>query len=374
MSNQNRGLGRGLSALLGINDLAQPQEKEVLKEKTPQPQPQVVEKKEKTPEQLQSERVDQMPTSATMNHQQDMPISDKGAEIMRKVEEASKKMSRPVVATEENSVIAININIKDIDPNYEQPRKNFDEASLNELAESIRQHGVIQPIVVVRMGMRFMVISGERRWRASKLAGKETIPAIIKNYTPQQIKEIALIENLQREDLNPIEAARAIKQLMDEFNMTQETAADRIGKSRSAIANTLRLLTLDDKVLDMIEKGRISAGHGRALVVVENRADQIALATKASDSQMSVRELEKKVRDYLNPKPQQELVRKETPCLELKDLVANMQRAFATKVTAVGNDKKGRICIDYYTKDDLDRICALIRDWQATNIKYSQDD
>ena len=354
MANQNRGLGRGLSALLGLNDLNQQEEKQT---------PVAVEAQPTT-----AKEQDAQPTEATLNAQhQGMPVSDKGAEIMRKVEEASKRMPRPVIATEENSVIAININVKDIDPNYEQPRKNFDEDSLRELADSIRQHGVIQPIVVVRMGMRFMIISGERRWRASKLAGKETIPAIIKSYTPQQIKEIALIENLQREDLNPIEAARAIKQLMDEFNMTQEVAADRIGKSRSAIANTLRLLSLEEEVLVLIESGKLSAGHGRTLVVVENRADQIAFAKKASDNGMSVRELEKKVRDYLNPKPAQEVVRKVVDCLELKDLVSNMQRAFATKVTAVGNDKKGRICIDYYTKDDLDRICALIRDWQQDN-------
>jgi ParB family chromosome partitioning protein len=137
----------------------------------------------------------------------------------------------------------IMLSIADIDPNYEQPRKTFDETALNELAQSIATHGVIQPIVVTPMGKRFMIIAGERRFRASKLAGKTQIPAVIKHYTPQQIKEISLIENLQREDLNPIEAGRAIKTLMTEFNMTQEMAADRIGKSRSAIANTLRLLT-----------------------------------------------------------------------------------------------------------------------------------
>ena len=344
MSNQNRGLGRGLSALLGLNDLTNKEEKPL-----------------QQPQQPKIEKSDAMSTPTTMATTQP-PVSEKGEAIMRKVDEASKKMSRPIVANEENSVLAININVKDIDPNYEQPRKNFDETALNELAESIRQHGVIQPIVVVRMGMRFMIISGERRWRASKIAGKETIPAVIKKYTPQQIKEIALIENLQREDLNPIEAARAIKQLMEEFNMTQETAADRIGKSRSAIANTLRLLTLDEAVLDLIEQGHLSAGHGRTLVVVENKADQLALATKAKDNGMSVRDLEKKVREYLNPKPKEEVKRKEVDCLELKDLVANMQRAFATKVTAIGNNKKGRICIDYYTKDDLDRLCDLIRE------------
>lgn len=342
MAAQRKGLGRGLSALLGMNDMGD----DVLS--TPVAPGLNTEPQQEQP---REEFVDVGLATEDVPDVADMDFA-------------------PVEPTEEEQpqekIVAVNIAVSDIDPNYEQPRKNFDEAALNELAESIRQHGVIQPIVVVRMGMRFMIISGERRWRASKLANKTTIPAIIKDYTPQQIKEIAIIENLQREDLNPVEAARAIKQLMEEFNMTQEMAADRIGKSRSAIANTLRLLTLDEKVLDLIAKGELSAGHGRALVVIENKNDQVAIAQKAHDSQMSVRELEKKVKDYLNPKKdEKELARKKEVCLELKDLVVNMQRAFATKVTAVGNNKKGRICIDYFSGDDLDRICAMIRDWQA---------
>lgn len=342
MAAQRKGLGRGLSALLGMNDMGD----DVLS--TPVAPGLNTEPQQEQP---REEFVDVGLVTEDVTGVADMDFA-------------------PAEPTEEEQpqekIVAVNIAVSDIDPNYEQPRKNFDEAALNELAESIRQHGVIQPIVVVRMGMRFMIISGERRWRASKLANKTTIPAIIKDYTPQQIKEIAIIENLQREDLNPVEAARAIKQLMEEFNMTQEMAADRIGKSRSAIANTLRLLTLDEKVLDLIAKGELSAGHGRALVVIENKNDQVAIAQKAHDSQMSVRELEKKVKDYLNPKKdEKELARKKEVCLELKDLVVNMQRAFATKVTAVGNNKKGRICIDYFSGDDLDRICAMIRDWQA---------
>lgn len=341
MAAQRKGLGRGLSALLGMNDMGD----DVLS--TPVAPGLNTEPQQEQP---REEFVDVGLATEDVPGVADMDFA-------------------PAEPTEEEQpqekIVAVNIAVSDIDPNYEQPRKNFDEAALNELAESIRQHGVIQPIVVVRMGMRFMIISGERRWRASKLANKTTIPAIIKDYTPQQIKEIAIIENLQREDLNPVEAARAIKQLMEEFNMTQEMAADRIGKSRSAIANTLRLLTLDEKVLDLIAKGELSAGHGRALVVIENKNDQVAIAQKARDSQMSVRELEKKVKDYLNPKnDEKELARKKEVCLELKDLVVNMQRAFATKVTAVGNNKKGRICIDYFSSDDLDRICTMIRDWQ----------
>lgn len=263
------------------------------------------------------------------------------------------------VSNEQQSGGEVLLDIAEIDPNFEQPRKNFDEQALNELAESIKVHGVIQPIVVTPMGKRYMIIAGERRFRASKLAGKTQIPALIRHYTPQQIKEISIIENLQREDLNPVEAGRAIKTLMSEFNMTQEMAADRIGKSRSAVANILRLLTLDDDVLKLVEQNRLSAGHARALVVVPKQS-QYKLALKACDNKMNVRDTEKLVRDFLNPKPEKQ---KEEMNLELKELVSNMQRAFATKVSAVGNGNKGRIFIDYYTADDLDRLCKLVEDW-----------
>ena len=270
----------------------------------------------------------------------------------------------------QNGDNVVRIALIDIDPNREQPRKNFDEDALNELADSIRVHGVIQPIVVTPIGKRFMIIAGERRFRASKIAGQTDIPAIVRHYTPQQIKEISLIENLQREDLSPIEAARAIKTLMTEFNMTQEVAADRIGKSRSAVANTLRLLTLSDDVISLIEQGRLSAGHARTLVVVPP-VHQLQLALKGCDNQLTVREMEKLVREFLNPKP-----KKDKPVVEeskeLKSLVTNMQRAFATKVSALGNGKKGRIYIDYFTSDDLDRICNLVEEWMTE--KFRKDE
>jgi len=265
----------------------------------------------------------------------------------------------------------VNLALLDIDPNREQPRKNFDEEALNELAESIRTYGVIQPIVVTPVGKRFMIIAGERRFRASRIAGKTEIPAIIRNYTPQEIKEISLIENLQREDLSPIEAARAIRTLMTEFNMTQEVAADRIGKSRSAVANTLRLLTLHDDVIKLIEDGRLSAGHARTLVVVPKEY-QYKLALKGCDNQMTVREMEKSVRAFLNPKPQKEKSTEE--CKELHELVSNMQRTFATKVSAIGNANKGRLYIDYFTADDLDRICRLVEDWMQDKFRNGEDE
>ena len=281
----------------------------------------------------------------------------------------SVEMEKTVAPTSQDSVVQIAL--IDIDPNYEQPRKNFDETALNELAESIKIHGVIQPIVVTPIGKRFMIIAGERRFRASKIAGKSEIPAIIRNYTSQQIKEISLIENLQREDLSPIEEAMAIRTLMTEFNMTQEAVADRIGKSRSAVANTLRLLTLSNDVISLVEHGRLSAGHARTLVVIPKES-QYKLALKGCDNQMTVREMEKMVRDFLSPKPE-----KQKPSIEdskeLISLVGNMKRAFATKVSAIGNGNKGRIYIDYFTSDDLDRISTLVEEWMSDKFRKEEE-
>ena len=245
-----------------------------------------------------------------------------------------------------------------IDPNVNQPRKRFDEVAMSELANSIRIHGVISPIILVKQPAgRYMIIAGERRWRAAKRAGLLTIPAIVRDYTPQQVKEISLIENLQREDLNPIETAVAIKQLMDEYSYTQEQVADRIGKSRPAVANTLRLLSLTKPVMDMVASGKLSPGHARCLVVVLDAADQLKLANMGADNRVTVRDFEKMVKNYLNPKP---VKPKQEQSLELKDMVTRMQRSFATKVSALGNDRKGRIYIDYYNRDDLDRICDIL--------------
>ena len=259
-----------------------------------------------------------------------------------------------------------------IDPNVNQPRKNFDEVALSELANSIRIHGVISPIIVVMQpNGRYMIIAGERRWRASKRAGLLTIPAIVRDYTPQQVKEISLIENLQREDLNPIETAVAIKQLMDEYRYTQEQVADRIGKSRPAVANTLRLLTLTKPVTDLVASGKLSPGHARCLVVVTDPEDQFKLASMGVDNRVTVRDFEKIVKNYLNPKPAKP---KAEQSVELKDMISRMQRTFATKVSALGNDKKGRIYIDYYNRDDLDRICDILETIEKHYVPTSENE
>lgn len=256
-----------------------------------------------------------------------------------------------------NGIEGIDISLIYANPN--QPRKTFDETALKELATSIKTHGIIQPIVLNRAeDGKYMIIAGERRWRAAKMAGLEQVPAFVRNYTPKQIKEISIIENLQREDLNPIEAARAIKQLMDEYDLTQEAVADRIGKSRPAIANTLRLLNLPMDVIELIEKNKLSAGHARCLVALSSPIEQTKVAQVAVAKKLSVREMEKLVKNLLNPVKERP---KTEQSLELRGMIEEMQRTFATKVSAIGNDNKGRIYIDYYSKDDLDRIAELIQ-------------
>lgn len=269
-------------------------------------------------------------------------------------EEREENVSRE---TKSDGIEGIDISLIYANPN--QPRKNFDETALKELAMSIKTHGIIQPIVLNRAeDGKYMIIAGERRWRAAKIAGLTQIPAFIRNYTPKQIKEISIIENLQREDLNPIEAARAIKQLMDEYDLTQEAVADRIGKSRPAIANTLRLLTLPSDVVDMIENNKLSAGHARCLIPLSSSLEQTKVAQTAVAKKLSVRDLEKLVKNLLNPAKERP---KAEQSIELKAMIEEMQRTFATKVSAIGNDNKGRIYIDYYSKDDLDRIAELIQ-------------
>ena len=258
--------------------------------------------------------------------------------------------------TVENGISEIDIN--EIIANPNQPRKHFDTDALNDLANSIKVHGIIQPIVLNKKNNgKYMIIAGERRWRAGKIAGLKTVPAYIRDFTDKQIKEISIIENLQREDLNPIEAAKAIKQLMEEYKLTQEAVAERIGKSRSVIANTVRLLTLPLEVVNMIEENKLSAGHAKVLVALDTQEEQIKVASVAVNKKMSVRDVEKLVKAINNPSKERP---KSEQSLELREMINEMQRVFATKVSAIGNDNKGRIYIDYYSKDDLDRINDLI--------------
>ena len=253
--------------------------------------------------------------------------------------------------------------LEDVFPNPDQPRKTFDENALNDLANSIREHGVISPIVVNKApDGRYMIIAGERRYRAALRAGLEKIPAIVKDLSDKEVQEISLIENLQREDLNPIEAATGMKRLMDEFGLTQEMLAERLGKSRPAIANTLRLLSPADEVIAMVREGKLSSGHARTLVPVAKEA-QVTLARECVKNGWSVREMERAVKQFLNPPEVLDREKEKKNALasaELRHLVERMRTTLRTKVSLIGTDKKGRIYIDYYTRDDLDRISELL--------------
>lgn len=274
---------------------------------------------------------------------------DKREDVVRKVV----KMPGDLDGDLTNDVVE-EIALSEIDTNTNQPRKNFNDKALAELSASIKVHGVIQPIIVVKKGERYMIIAGERRFRASKIAGLSTIPAIVKNYTESEIAEVSLLENLQREDLNPMECARAMKKLMQDFGWTQEKVADRLGKSRPVVANTIRLLNLEPEVIAMIEDGKISAGHARSLVAVVDKKAQIKLAKQVCEKKLTVRDLEKAVKGaHANNTVANQSV-------ELRELIDDMKRVFGTKVSVLGNDNRGRIYIDYYSRADLDRISEIL--------------
>lgn len=258
--------------------------------------------------------------------------------------------------TDKNGISKLNIN--EIYPNPNQPRKTFDKESLEELAESIRIHGLIQPITVNKMSDGYLIIAGERRYRACKLAGLTQIDAIVKNYSGRQIAEISIIENLQREDLNPIEIAKSLQKLMQEYNITQDQVASRIGKNRSSIANYVRLLSLYPEVIDMVEKGKVSHGHAKCLVAITDYPTQLMLAKKVAQNKLTVRALEKEIDALLGKNKAKKTAN--LPSNELMAFVGDLQRKLGTKVTLLGNDKKGRIYIDYYSQDDLDRIYDII--------------
>lgn len=247
-------------------------------------------------------------------------------------------------------------------PNPDQPRKEFDEGAMYDLMNSVKEHGIINPIVVAPREGKYMIIAGERRYRAAIMAGFEKVPVIVRDYTEKEIQEISLIENLQREDLNPIEAACGMKKLMEEYKLTQEILAERLGKSRPAIANTLRLLTLDEEVVALVRGGKLSSGHARTLVPVP-KEKQAAIAAECVKNGWSVREAERAVKQYLNPP---EVLAKEkekknaAQSVELKHFVERLRMAFKTKVSLIGTDKKGRIYIDYYSRDDLDRLNEIL--------------
>ena len=257
------------------------------------------------------------------------------------------------------------MDIDKVEPNREQPRKNFDEDSLLELSESIKQYGVIQPLIVQDRKTYYEIIAGERRWRAAKMAGLKKVPVIIKNYSEQEIMEISLIENIQREDLNPIEEALAYKKLLTEFHLKQDEVAERVSKSRTAVTNSMRLLKLDEKVQQMLIDDMLTTGHARALLAIDDPKEQYALAQRIFDEKMSVREVEKLVKKIQKENKEEPEKQPADPSLQqlqviYHDLEERMKEILGTKVSILSKDmKKGKIEIEYYSSDELDRIMDM---------------
>lgn len=251
-----------------------------------------------------------------------------------------------------------------IEPNREQPRKKFDEEALQELSDSIRQYGVIQPLVVKKNKDYYEIIAGERRWRAAKMAGLKEVPVIIKDYTEQEIVEISLIENIQRENLNPIEEAQAYKRLLDEFHLKQEEIAARVSKSRTAVTNSLRLLKLDERVSQMVIDEQLTTGHVRALLAIEDKDAQYEAAKKVYEEKLSVRDTEKLVKLILTPKP--EKIKKELSHAEIyHNMEERMKEIFGSKVSINRkSEHKGKIEIEYYSDDELERILDIMNSMQ----------
>ncbi len=254
------------------------------------------------------------------------------------------------------------VRITKVEPNREQPRKNFDEDALQELSESIKEHGVISPILVQDKKDHYEIIAGERRWRAAKLAGLKEVPVIVKHYSDQEILEISLIENIQRENLNPIEEAFAYKKLLTEFNLKQDEVAERVSKSRTAVTNSMRLLKLCDKVQQMVIEGMISTGHARTLIGIEDPEQQYQLAMKIFDEKLSVRDAEKLIKNINKPGTHRN--KKETDeALKIiyQEMEEKMKQAVGTKVAITPKENgAGKLEIEFYSHDDLDRIADLL--------------
>lgn len=255
----------------------------------------------------------------------------------------------------------LKLRISLIEPRKDQPRKNFDEEKLKELSESIRQHGVLQPIIVRKNGEMYEILVGERRWRAARLAGLKEIPAIIRDAREQEAAEIALIENIQRENLSSVEEARAFRALIDEYGLKQEELAQRVAKSRTAVANSLRLLQLDDEILELLESGELTAGHARALLMISGKRAQYKAAREIINSRLSVREAEKLAKNYNNQKNKVKKTAKE-PDIYLQSAAEELTGLWQTRVQIKPRGKeKGRIEIEYYSADDLDEIIDRLR-------------
>lgn len=287
----------------------------------------------------------------------DSLIPDKETSVKTNSKE---KVVEKVVEKIVEKKVETKIKLTEIEPNRSQPRKNFDEDSLMELADSIKQFGIIQPLVVQKRDGYYEIIAGERRWRASKMAGLKEVPVIIKDYTDEEVVEIGLIENIQREELNPIEEAMAYKRLLKEFNLKQDEIAEKVSKSRVAITNSMRLLKLPDEIQQMIVDEKISSGHGRALLAIEDKNLQLKLAEEFFDNNLSVREAERLVKLATTQKPEKKVVKYDDEFI-YKDLENSMKEVLGSNVFINRKNKeKGKIEIEYYSSAELERIAELL--------------
>lgn len=337
------GLGKGIDSLIPPSAKTDKKVEAVVVEK---PVEKIVEKIVEKPVEVIVEKVVEKPVEVIVEKVVEKPVE----KIVEKVVEKT---------------VESKLRIDEIEPNRLQPRKKFDEDALQELAESIKQFGLIQPIVVKNNGSYFEIVAGERRWRAARIAGLTEVPVIIKEYGEQESVEIAIVENLQREDLNPIEEALAYKRLIEEFGLKQDEAAQRVSKSRTAVTNSLRLLKLEERVQQMVIDDMISGGHARALLAIEDPEEQYVMAMFVFDHKMSVRETEKLIRNHLKKKEEKNAQKEKEDHTQMEiiyhDLEERMKSVFGSKVAISSrNFKKGKIEIEYYSNDELERIIDLI--------------
>lgn len=351
------GLGkRGLDLLIGDSDFQDQErrnaERQMQSGERPSKRRAPAKKKENTETDVSTE------SDGEMDHEPG-PESDLEDNLNadKKVQDLSSTGEEPAPKAE------IEIDINRIEPNREQPRRNFDEDSLQELADSIRLHGIIQPLIVQKKDDYYEIIAGERRWRAARLAGLKEVPVVVKEYSDREIMEISLIENIQRQDLNPIEEACAYRRLIDEYALKQDEVAERVSKSRTAITNSLRLLKLDKRVQEMVIGDMLTSGHVRALLSIEDPDLQYQTAQKAFDEKMSVRDVEKYVKKLLSPQPAKKTQDELSEQLQViySDMEERMKSSIGTKVSIQPRSSaKGKIQIEYYSAEELERIYHAI--------------
>ena len=380
MARRHGGLGRGLDALIPMREEVEKAMKsvesegvEILFADDEEEEPKV-----SSPERVQAEKsVEEAPLKIdSVIEKKEENVSRETFEETDKVEVEKKEPEKPVKSVKDEKAsddlkYAVTVRISEVEPNREQPRKNFDDEKLEELAESIKMFGLRQPIRVQKRDDHYEIIAGERRWRAALKAGLKEIPVIIRDYTEKEILELSLIENLQRENLNPIEEAQAYKRLMDEFGMGQADVAQRVSKSRSAVANSLRLLKLEENVQKMVIDGQLSMGHARALLPLEIPEEQLSVAQEIVEKQLSVRETEKKVKEILNTGNTSETTRTKTgeqeedPSIAIiyKQIEERLQQNLHTKVSIQRKrNGHGKLLIDFYNSDDLEKIIDRLTD------------